>query len=263
MTKGFLTEYENWLKDREIAKSTIGIYIRPIRTLFNEAIDNGVLNREKNYPFGRRKYRIPTGKNVKKSLLMDDISKIYHHTCATESEQKGKDFWLFCYFANGMNPKDIANLKYKNIEGEYLFFERAKTQHTMRSDPKTITVYLNEDMRRIIQQYGNRDTSQNNYVFPVLEHGQTSLRQYELVQLFISFINDNMRRVMQATGLGKKATTYVARHTFSTVMKRSGASTEYIQEALGHTDVKTTESYLDSFEKEMKKEFANRLMAFK
>jgi integrase/recombinase XerD len=32
---------------------------------------------------------------------------------------------------------------------------------------------------------------------------------------------------------------------------------------LGHTDVKTTESYLDSFENEMKKEFANSLFAFK
>lgn len=63
--------------------------------------------------------------------------------------------------------------------------------------------------------------------------------------------------------LAKKITTYVARHTFSTVLKRSGASTEFIQEALGHTDMKTTENYLDSFEKEVKKEYAGRLIAFK
>jgi len=29
-------------------------------------------------------------------------------------------------------------------------------------------------------------------------------------------------------------TTYVVRHTFSTVLKRSGVSTEFIQESLGH-----------------------------
>ena len=34
-------------------------------------------------------------------------------------------------------------------------------------------------------------------------------------------------------------------------------------EALGHTDVKTTESYLDSFENETKKHFAGTLTAFK
>lgn len=63
-------------------------------------------------------------------------------------------------------------------------------------------------------------------------------------------------------GITKKITTYMARHTFSTVLKRSGASTEFIQEALGHTDLKTTENYLDSFEKDVKKEYANRLIAF-
>ena len=55
----------------------------------------------------------------------------------------------------------------------------------------------------------------------------------------------------------------MARHTFSTVLKRSGVITEYIQEALGHSDIKTTENYLDSFEKEVKKKFAQRLTSFK
>ena len=63
-----------------------------------------------------------------------------------------------------------------------------------------------------------------------------------------------MSRIKEKLGIDKKITTYVARHTFSTVLKRSGATTEYIQEALGHTDVKTTENYLDSFEKKVKKE---------
>jgi len=40
-------------------------------------------------------------------------------------------------------------------------------------------------------------------------------------------------------------------------------STEYIEEALGYSDIKTTENYLDSFEKEIKKEYASRLTSFK
>jgi len=64
-------------------------------------------------------------------------------------------------------------------------------------------------------------------------------------------------------GIEKKVTTYVARHSFSTILKKSGASTEFIQEALGHTDVKTTQNYLDSFDKEIKKEFADKLSLFK
>ncbi len=61
----------------------------------------------------------------------------------------------------------------------------------------------------------------------------------------------------------KKRPPYFARHTFSTVLKYSGASTEYIQETLVYSDVKTTESYLDSFGKDAKREFAHRLSSFK
>jgi len=64
-------------------------------------------------------------------------------------------------------------------------------------------------------------------------------------------------------GITKKVTNIVSRHTFSTVLKRSGVSTEFIQESLGHTDKRTTENYLDSFEKEVKKEFSKKLIDFK
>lgn len=180
-----------------------------------------------------------------------------------ESEQRARDYWLFSYFANGMNPKDIACLKYKNINGEYLIFERAKTERAMRSEPKPISVFITDDMKCIMERWGNKDKFSNNSIFPILEPGIIPLRQYELIQLFVSFINDWMKRILKKLGIDKKATTYVARHTFSTVLKRSGASTEYIQEALGHTDVKTIENYLGSFGKEIKKEFAHQLTSFK
>jgi integrase len=44
--------------------------------------------------------------------------------------------------------------------------------------------------------------------------------------------------------------TYVARHSYATVLKRSGANISYISESLGHSNLKTTENYLASFEKE-------------
>jgi len=72
-----------------------------------------------------------------------------------------------------------------------------------------------------------------------------------------------MKIIKTKLGIEKKVTTYVARHTFSTVLKRSGVSTEFIQESLGHTDIRTTENYLDSFEINVKKEFAFKLTAFK
>jgi integrase/recombinase XerD len=260
-----LNEYEQWMKSRDASKTTIGIYVRELRTIFNEAIEEGIISRAKCYPFGVRKYRIPTSSNIKKALDLNDVSKIYYYQCDTgfEGEQKAKDFWLFSYFANGMNVKDIAYLRWKNIKDGYMTFERVKTERTMRSDPKPITIFITEDMWRIIDHWGNKERSNKNYVYPFLEPRMTPLRQYEAVQLLLGLINEWMSRIGRKLAIEKKITTYVARHTFSTVLKRSGVSTEYIQEALGHTDVRTTENYLDSFNRELKKEFSEKLYAFK
>lgn len=263
ITVSYLNQFEGWMLAQDYSKTTIGIYLRSLRAIFNEAIANGTIKREKCYPFGRRKYQIPTGRNIKKSLSLEDVSKIYYYEPECEQEKRAKDFWLFSYFANGINPKDIAFLKYKNIEGEYLVYERAKTEKSSRSNPKPISVFITDDLWRTIKRWGNQDNDPHNYIFPILKPSLTPMRQYELVELFICSINDWMAKIRQKLKIEKKVTTYVARHTFSTVLKRSGVSTEFIQEALGHTNIRTTENYLDSFEKEVKKEFANKLIAFK
>lgn len=262
ITVDYLNEFERWMLHQDYSKTTIGIYVRSLRAIFNEAIEDGLIKREK-YPFGRRRYQIPTSRNVKKSLKLDDVSKIYYYEPACKQEQWAKDFWLFSYLGNGINPKDIACLRYKNIDEDYFVFERAKTEKATRSDPKPISVYITEDMKAIIDRWGNKDKCPNNYVFPVLELGLTALRQYELIELFIRSINDWLVKIRKKLKIEKRLTTYVARHTFSTVLKRSGVSTEFIQESLGHTNILTTEKYLDSFEKEVKREFVSNLTAFK
>lgn len=262
VTPGYLRQYEKWMRDRDCSKSTVGINLRPLRSIYNLAIDEFNLIPRKNYPFGRRKYLIPTSKNIKKALGQDDISKIYYYQTDNVEYRQARDYWLFFFFANGMNPKDAALLRYRNIQGEFIVFERAKTQLTTRNDPKPITVYITEDIQAIIDRWNNKDKSPNNYIFPILHSNMTVLEEHFAIKAFIKFVNDRMGKICEELNI-KKATTIFTRHTYSTFMKRSGASTEFIQEALGHADKSTTENYLDSFEKEVKKEFAGKLISFK
>jgi integrase len=263
VTVSYLYQFEKWMLNRGCSRTTIGIKLRTLRAIFNEAISNGLIKKEKCYPFGRRRYQIPTGRNVKKALEQGNIASIYYYRSDCANEAKAKDFWLFCYFGNGMNPKDLVYLKNKNIQSDYLVFIRYKTERATRNDPKPITVFITEDMWEIIKRWRNADESPDAFLFPIMVNGLNTLRQYELVTNFTKFINDHMENIRVKLGIDKKITTIVSRHSFSTQLKRSGASTEYIQEALGHTDKKTTENYLDSFDKEVKKEFAGALTAFK
>ncbi|MEP7232345.1 MAG: site-specific integrase [Ginsengibacter sp.] len=265
ITVDFLNEYEKWMIETKGASiTTVGIYLRAVRAIFNEAIGLSLIPNE-NYPFGKRKYQIPTGRNIKKALSMTDIAKLYYYEpdAANEMEARAKDFWLFTYFGNGINMKDIALLKYKNIQGEYIVFERAKTNRTSRTNPRPITIYINPEMRQVISKWGNLPDREENYIFPILNPTADAFHKRKQIQQFTKLTNKWTKRMAEKLNIPMKVTTYTARHSFSTVLKRSGASTEFISEALGHTNLKTTLSYLDSFENETKKQFSFHLTRFK
>lgn len=264
VTPAFLYEYEKWMLGKDCSYTTIGIYVRVLRAIFNIEIQDGRLL-QKCYPFGRRKYVIPNGTNVKKALELADIKKIYDYVPDPINANEGyaRDIWLFGYYSNGINSKDIACLKFKNIDDGFIVLNREKTKFSTRTKPRNIVIYINEDMQAIMDRWGNKDKAANNYIFPVLSDGISAHRRYELVQGFTAIINDWMRVIAKKLAINKKVTTMAWRHTYATIMKKSGASTEYIQEAFGHTNVKTTENYLDSFDLDTKKTYAKNLTAFK
>lgn len=264
ITIKFLYEYEQWMLNKNNSYTTIGIYLRSLRSIFNIQIIDRLIPAEI-YPFGKRKYQIPTGANVKKALELLDIRKIYDYIPDANNGNEGfaRDIWLFGYYSNGINPKDIAYLKYKNIDEDFIIIQREKTRFTTRSKPKNILIPINDEMRLIIDRWGNSDRSFENYIFPILTHGISAHRKRELVQGFTGTINDWMKRIAEKVGIKKKVLTMTYRHSYATILKRSGVSSDFIKEQLGHTDLQTTENYLDSFELEIKKKYANNLMAFK
>ena len=257
----FLRGYETWMLSKGKSITTVSMYLRSLRALFNNAIAEGLLSKE-NYPFGKRKYEIPTGNNVKKAITLKDIGAIYNYQPKPGSiADKAKDFWIFMYLCNGMNVKDMSLLKYENIKGDIIEFIRAKTIRTKRI-VEPIRVVFTDEVKAIVKKWGNEKKGPNTFIFPILQDGLTPVRERDLIQLQTSVINFNMKAIAKLLKIETDCTTYVARHSFATVLKRSGASSEFIGEALGHADVKTTSNYLGSFEDESKVQTIKALTAF-
>jgi hypothetical protein len=247
VTPEALRKYEKWMLTNGNSVTTVGIYLRSLRTLFNNAIAEGTLSKEL-YPFGKKKYEIPTGRNIKKALTLSDIALIYNYKAeAGTTTEKAKDLWFFMYLCNGINVKDLCLLKYENIKADIIEFERAKTARTKRT-VEAIRVVITEDAKAIIEKWGNKNKDPKNYIFPVLEKGLTPTRERQLIQQLTQVINCHLRTIAKELEINNDLTTYAARHSFATVLKRSGVSTEFISEALGHNSLKTTKHYLASFE---------------
>src|SRR6185312_12226589 len=93
----FLNNYEKWMQSNGNSYTTIGIYLRNVRTAFGEAIKNGFLKQEF-YPFGKDKYTIPGGRNVKKALTIQEVGLIANYPVTDgTSEHRYRDYWLFSY----------------------------------------------------------------------------------------------------------------------------------------------------------------------
>lgn len=263
ITVTYLVRFEKWMLEKGSSKTTVGIKLRSLRAIFNEAIFKKIIRKEDCYPFGRRLYMLPTSAKRKKALTIEEVEKIFNYNPKNERVEKARDFWLFCYLANGMNAKDMAHLKFKNIDGEFINFERAKTERSSRDNPITISAFISPELRAIIDKWGNPDQQPDNYIFNVLRPGLNILEQFDVLNHFKTFINSGMSTVAKEMNIEKKVSTVVSRHTFSTVLKRSGVNTEFIKESLGHANITTTEHYLGSFEDDTKKAVAGKLTAFK
>lgn len=247
ITSSFLQKYENWMIKNGKSETTVGIYLRSLRTIFNEqAIDKSI------YPFGsgKNKYTIPSSKNIKKALSIDEISKIFHYEAIPNSKKDmAKDYWLFLYFSNGMNVKDFCLLKWKNIKDDMIYFKRAKTVRS-KKETKKITVALKPQAKIIIEKWGSSPEEDEKFIFPHLNDDMSQERQRVIYQQLTKIINKYVGQIANETGINKKVTCQYARHSFATILKRSGANVNFISELLGHSSVEVTENYLDSFEKE-------------
>jgi len=257
-----LHRYETWMEEKGNSITTTSLYLRCLRRIFNLAIAKKLIDRDL-YPFGPEKYVIPTGVNIKKAVPIDDIKRIYHYQSPDSSKLMYRDFWLFIYLANGMNVKDMAMLKYKNIDGEFIRFIRSKTANTTRSNPHIISVFCLVELQSTIERWGNADKSPDNYIFPILSNGMDGYEKRHKIQLFTKLINSYMYEIGAELGISQKLSTMAARHSFSTQLKRSGVNVEAIRELLGHHNLKTTMSYLDSFEDASKAEQVANLLPFK
>jgi integrase len=239
-------------------QTTIGMYFRNIRAIMNEAKKAGVI-KESQYPFGKDRFEIKTGEGHKKALSMEQIKQIFHYSDGRETTDKYRDLWLFVYMCNGINVADIVKLKYSNILDGEICFVRQKTERTAKSR-KEIRCVITPQLKAIMDRWGN-ETNPDNYIFPYLNGNETPLERKTITKELTKRINKRMKEIGNVLGFGH-ITTYTARHSFATILKRGGANIAYISESLGHSDLKTTEAYLASFEREEREKNALLLTCF-
>jgi len=255
----WLRKYEKHLLATGQNYTTVGMRCRAIRCMMNIAKRSGII-KESQYPFGNGKYEIPTGQGRKLALTLQQIGKIVTYSDGRETTDRYRDLWFFSYLCNGVNFADMLKLKYSNIQNGEIYFIRSKTIRTSKVK-RELQAAITPEMQAIIDRWGNKNRQSNSYIFDYLKGNETPLREKAIINDIIRRCNRQMKQIGEAVGI-EGISTYTARHSYATVLKRSGANIAYISESLGHSDLKTTENYLASFEREEREKNARLLTNF-
>ncbi|MFA6400463.1 MAG: site-specific integrase [Salinivirgaceae bacterium] len=261
ITPEWLQDYEDWMLSEEESITTVGVYLRNLRAIINKAINDGLFNREF-YPFGKWKYQIPSGRNIKKALTMKEIQLIFEYVPRSEEENKARDIWLLSYLFNGANFKDIAMFQYRNIRGNSLIFIRNKTKKTTKKDIQPVIISLIPETVEMINKWGVKPIDADQYIFGFIDGTETEELQRVKIKQAAKTNNKYIKRIGERLGLPLKLTLGVSRHTWATIMKNLGASDEIVGDGLGHQLLSTTKNYLGSFEDEVREQFQSKLLKF-
>ena len=247
VTVDWLKRYEQSLLTEKRSYTTVSMYMRALQSIMNEAKAAGII-KPSQHPFGRGRYEIPQHEVRNLALTISDIGKIVKYDCKTDAIEMCRDLWFFSYLCNGANITDICKFKYSNIGNGEISFYRQKTVARAKKK-KLIHAIVTPEMQAIIDRWGNNFESADTFVFPFLKGNETPTEERRLIKKTIRRMNYYMQGIGESLGVGN-ISTYTARHSYASVLKRSGANIAFISESLGHSDLKTTENYLASFEQE-------------
>ena len=231
-------KYQSFLNSNNNSQSTIGIRIRTLRAVFNKAINREIIPTT-TYPFNKFKVSKIKESGKKEYLSEEELVLLKNTELLEKKDIFARDMFLLSFYGRGINFIDLMQLKKTDLYKDTITYKRSKTG-------VIVNFKLNEYWKRKIQEYTPANDS--FYLFNIIHNNQDShtyLNNKKEKYLKI-YINTPLKRIVTELDIKKKITYYCARHSFATILKFNNISIDIIKEALGHKDIKSTMSYLNT-----------------
>ncbi|MNF73283.1 site-specific tyrosine recombinase XerC [compost metagenome] len=231
-------KYQSFLHGNNNSQSTIGIRIRTLRAVFNKAIKREIIPVSM-YPFGKFKVSKIKESGKKEYLSEEELELLKNVELFDRNDIIARDMFLLSYYGRGINFIDLMQLKKTDLYKDTITYKRSKTG-------VIVNFKLNEYWKRKILEYTPPNDSL--YLFNIIHNNQDSHNYInnKKEKYLKTYINTPLKRMITDLGIQKKITYYCARHSFATILKFNNISIDIIKEALGHKDIKSTMSYLNT-----------------
>lgn len=207
----------------QLSENTLHSRINAIKFYFEQ-----VLHKEKLF------FEIPRPKKplqLPKTISARDIKKLFEVT----QNVKHNLMLKICY-GMGLRVSEVVNIKITDIDSNTMqvFIERAKGKKDRYAN-------LPESILEQLRAYYKLHKPQK-YLFEGLQGEQYSIRSVQQV----------FKNAMKKAGINKVIGIHGLRHSFATHLLENGTDIKFIQELLGHNDIKTTMRYIHVSEQQLK-----------
>jgi integrase len=117
------------------------------------------------------------------------------------------------------------------------------------------SIKITPQIQKILDYFITSSSVKDDYLFPFLPKEITKLDQSgmnfkKIINAKTALLNKYLKEIGNIANIDKKITNHIARHSFANVARKKTNDVHSIKSALGHSSVKITEMYLDSFDEE-------------
>ncbi len=208
--------------DKKIKRNTINKHHARIKAIINFALKERIIDHN---PY--EQYKFKYDKSKREYLSEEELNNIQLLDLSNNSSlEKVRDIFIFSC-NTGIRFQDAQDLTFDDIKhhkknGDYFEFQITKTS-------EIISLPIIKQAQLIIDKY---------------ESHQDRLVQGKILpQISNQKFNMYIKHIATLSGIDKKISHHIARHTFATIALNRGISIVTVQKLLGHTTVRTTEIY--------------------
>ena len=202
-----MRNYHTWLKNQELGRNTISLYIRNLKRVYKLAVSDGLAADINPFEGLDVSYHV---KKYRNGLTLDEVKRPRSLDLSGEPQQVvfARDIFLFTVYTKGMKSDDIFRLREGNIKDGWLTYRQHLTG-------KEISMPWEPPMQEIADRYKRKGTP---LLFPVItaKSPREQWRQYDGI---LHRINYSLKKLGEMMGLGYPLNLTVARHSWESMTK--------------------------------------------